>query len=71
MVAMDRKSVSFMFSYPNLIPLSTNKVQTIVETLDDIKFDRIYSAWWRCEIREHAKEITEMSANKYIHAISE
>jgi len=70
MVAMDRKSISFMYSYPNLIPLSANNVQTIIETLDDVKFDRIYSAWWRRELTENAKKILENSAEKYISAIS-
>ena len=69
MVAMDRKSVGFMYSYPNFIPLSADKVRVIIGTLENIQFDRIYSAWWKREISENAKEITEMSAKRYIRAI--
>lgn len=71
MVAMDRKSVSFMHSYPNLIPLSAQKVRTIVGSLNRIRFDRIYSAWKERMIPENAKNAVQTSATKYINAISD
>ena len=40
MVAMNRKSVSFMYSYPNLIPLSANKIRKIVGIVKPYEFDR-------------------------------
>jgi hypothetical protein len=70
MVAMDRKSVSFMYSYPNLIPLSAEKVRAILGTLNTLLFDRIYSAWWDRFILANAKIIIDASAVRYIHAIS-
>jgi len=71
MVAMDRKSVSFMYSYPNLIPLSAEKVRAIISTLNKMRFDRIYSAWWGRMISENAKIAVDTSATKYINAISD
>jgi hypothetical protein len=71
MVAMDRKSVSFMYSYPNLIPLSAEKVRSILGTLNTLTFDRIYSAWWDRMILENAKKIIDVSAVRYINAISD
>jgi hypothetical protein len=70
MVTMDRKSVSFMYSYPNLIPLPANNVHAVIERLESLQFDRLYSAWWKREISENAKEIVMISAEKYIRAIS-
>lgn len=71
MVAMDRKSVSFMYSYPNLIPLSAKKVRTIAGRLNRIRFDRIYSAWEGRMISDNAKNAVDISATKYIDTISD
>ena len=70
MVAMDRKSVSFMYSYPNLIPLSGEKVRKIVGRVEPLKFDRLYSAWWDRQIENNASEIVRSSADRYIKVIS-
>lgn len=64
MVAMDRKSVSFMYSYPNLIPLSAEKVRTIIGTLNRVRFDRIYSAWKERLKKGNAKNAVDTSATK-------
>ncbi|MFZ0240500.1 MAG: hypothetical protein WAL90_02550 [Desulfobacterales bacterium] len=71
MVAMDRKTVSFMYSYPNLIPLSAVAVRNIADRVAPIAFDRIYSAWWDRDIMKNAGEIVSSSAQRYIEAISD
>ena len=71
MVAMDQKSVSFMYSYPNLIPLSGMKVREIVNCVQPLQFDRLYSAWWDRQIENIASEIIRSSAERYIKAIEE
>lgn len=38
----DRRTVSFLRSYPNRIPLSAAVVQRIADTLAGLRFDRIY-----------------------------
>ena len=45
-VVADRDWVSFMYSYPNLIPLPAAEVERIRRVLETIAFDRIYGAWW-------------------------
>src|SRR5207237_9138174 len=45
-VVQDRRWVSFMSSYPNLIPLPAAPVERIVAALEPFDFDRIYGAWW-------------------------
>ena len=41
-----RRSVSFMWSYPNLLPLPAGEVERIVARLERWEFDRIWGAWW-------------------------
>src|SRR5262245_103757 len=38
--------VSFMYSYPMLIPLPAREVEHIAAALEPYAFDRIYGAWW-------------------------
>ena len=45
-VIPDRRYVSFMYSYPNLIPLPPSKVQHIGDALAPYPFDTIYGAWF-------------------------
>ena len=43
-VVSDRRWVSFMYSYPNLIPLPAAEVQRIKETIAPYQFERLYGA---------------------------
>ncbi|KIL34779.1 hypothetical protein SD71_17220 [Cohnella kolymensis] len=67
-VAADRRWVSFMYSYPNLIPLPAAKVQDIAHRVKDLKFDRIYNAFHRV-VKENAAESVQKSAERYIKAL--
>lgn len=71
MVAMDRKSASFMYSYPNLIPLSPDKVREIVRRIRPYAFDRLYSAWWDRDIAGEAKRAVFRSVDRYLKMVSE
>ena len=44
-VVQDRRYVSFMYSYPNFIPLPAATVRRIVALLEPYAFERIYGAW--------------------------
>ena len=44
-VVMDRRYLSFMYSYPNLIPLPAHAVRRIAASVRPFAFDRIYGAW--------------------------
>ena len=68
-VAADRKSVSFMYSFPNLIPLPERSIIQIVNAIKHFKFDRIYGGWKDSIIERNAKQVISMSAERYINAI--
>lgn len=69
-VAPDRRHVSFMRSYPNLIPLSAAVVERIVARLAPYEFDRIYGAFAEREILQDAAAAVRRSAERYIRAVS-
>jgi hypothetical protein len=66
----DRRWVSFMYSYPNLIPLPAKKVREIVTAVAPYTFDRIYGAWWGRVVMSEAKTAVSRSADRYIAALS-
>ena len=68
-VVSDRRFVSFMRSYPNLIPLPASAVNHIVEAVEPFTFDRIYGAWWDTIVATDAKQAVHKSAARYIAAI--
>jgi hypothetical protein len=70
-VVPDRAWVSFMYSYPNLIPLPAAKVRHIVAAVENLPYDRIYGAWWERVVKDNAKSAVEKSAKRYISAFSE
>jgi hypothetical protein len=68
-VVMDRRYVSFMYSYPNLIPLPAWAVRRIVGAVAPFRYARIYGAWWDRIIAEDAEGAVVRSADRYIAAI--
>jgi len=62
----DRNYVSFMYSYPNLIPLPASAVQRIAAAVAPFAFDRMYGAWWGRIIPTGAKAIVSRSADRYV-----
>lgn len=44
-VVSDRRYVSFMYSYPNLIPLPATAIRRIVRAVAPYRYARIYGAW--------------------------
>ena len=69
-VCMDRRWVTFMFSYPNFIPLSPAAVRGIVQTLEGFSFDRLYGAVPGWIVTSGADEAVKRSANRYLDAIA-
>ena len=68
-VVADRRWVSFMYSYPNLIPLPVAEIESILRSVEPLTFDRIYGAWWERIVSMHAKEVVQRSGERYIKAI--
>ena len=71
MVAMDRRSLSFMYSFPNYIPLNAGAVRRIARAVEPLAFDRIYGAWWGRNIGENARAAFDMSVRRYLAAIAD
>ena len=69
-VVQDRRYVSFMRSYPNLIPLGTPAINRILERIEPFSFDQIYGGWWKANVRSNAKAAVARSAQRYLHAIA-
>lgn len=67
-VVADRQWVSFMYSYPNLIPLPATKVQDMAAKVSVLHFDRLYNAFHRV-IKEDAYQSVQKSAKRYIEAL--
>lgn len=64
------KKVSFMRSYPDLIPLDAGTVRHIADILRPWPFDPIYGAWWDRIIATGGKEAMDYSVRRYIAAVS-
>jgi hypothetical protein len=69
-VVMDRRYVSFMRSYPNLIPLSAAAISQILEQIEPLAFEQIYGAWWERNILSDGKGAVSRSAERYLRAIN-
>jgi glyoxylase-like metal-dependent hydrolase (beta-lactamase superfamily II) len=65
-VVMDRRYLSFMYSYPNLIPLPAAAIQRIRETLRPYRFERIYGGWDGRVVRIEGSDAIERSALRYL-----
>jgi hypothetical protein len=64
--------VSFMWSYPNYIPLSAAKVRRMAGILEPYSFDAVYGAFsGRGQIDSNAKQVVAQSVARYIARISE
>jgi hypothetical protein len=70
-VVQDRRYVSFMYSYPNLIPLPARAVRRIVDAVAPFGYDRIYGAWWERIVASDAAAAVARSAERYIAAIAD
>jgi hypothetical protein len=70
-VVADRRWVSFMRSYPNLIPLPPSEVEAMVDALEPWPFDRLYGAWFDRVVTEDAHGAVRRSAERYRRAVSE
>ncbi|GER90503.1 hypothetical protein KDW_46650 [Dictyobacter vulcani] len=70
-VVVDRRYVSFMYSYPNLIPLPASEVQRMRDTIAPYKFDRLYAAWFEAIVQQDAHDAVVRSADRYIRAVQE
>ena len=69
-VVQDRRYVSFMRSYPNLIPLGRTAINRMLEKIEPFPFEQIYGAWWQANVLGDAKTAVARSAERYLRWIS-
>jgi hypothetical protein len=70
-VVLDRRWVSFMYSYPNLIPLSAAKVRRIEAAVEPFTFDRIYGAFHPRQVETDGKGVVRRSVERYLWRLGE
>lgn len=64
--------VSFMWSYPNLLPLSTAKIERMAVILEQFDFDAVYGSFsGRGQIDANGKLVVAASVARYIARINE
>jgi glyoxylase-like metal-dependent hydrolase (beta-lactamase superfamily II) len=68
-VVKDRRWVSFMYSYPNLIPLPAETVRRMAELVARLDFWWIHGAWWGHNVLEDARGAVARSARRYVEAL--
>jgi DNA-directed RNA polymerase subunit RPC12/RpoP len=68
-VVQDRRYVSFMRSYPNLIPMGPAAINRILERIEPFVFEQIYGAWWKVNVLSDAKPAVARSAERYLRWI--
>jgi len=68
-VVPDVRFVSFMRSYPNLIPLPADEIRRIVDRVRPYRFDRIYGGWWDRVVDTGGIAAIEKSAERYLRWI--
>lgn len=67
---LDRRWVSFMYSYPNLIPLPARAVRRIADAVSPFAFDRLYGGFAGRQVAEDARGVVLRSADRYMRAIA-
>lgn len=64
-VVADARWVTFMYSYPNLIPLDAGTVRRIVAAVEPFPFERVYGAFGR-NVMQDGRGAVRRSAERYI-----
>lgn len=70
-VVADRAWVSFMYSYPNLIPLPARTIRHIRDAIAPYRFDRLYAGFAGRVVQTDASAAVQRSADRYLQALEE
>jgi hypothetical protein len=65
-VVQDRDWVSFMHSYPNLIPERPWVIRRAMSLIGPLSFDRVYGAWWKRIVAADGAAAVSRSADRYL-----
>ncbi len=65
-VVPDRRWVSFMYSYPNLIPERPRTIRRALALLEPYPFEAVYGAWWQRVVHTDGAAAVRRSAERYL-----
>jgi hypothetical protein len=65
MVLQGGRRVSFMRSYPMLLPLPERYLDALLAALEDVPYDRLYGAWPGLVVPEGGPAVVARSAELY------
>ena len=68
-VGQDRRSVGFMWSYPNWIPLDAQAVRRIAKSLEGFSFEQVFGAFANLVIAADGRQLVDRSISRYLRAI--
>jgi hypothetical protein len=68
-VVNDRRHVSFMYSYPNLIPMKRADVEHIRTLLADVAFEDVYGFTWGRNIVGGGRAAVDASFERYLRTL--
>jgi hypothetical protein len=69
-VCQDRNAVSFMYSFPNYIPLNATAVSHIAASVRPYRFEPIFGAFARRNVAAGGRGVLERSLARYLKAIA-
>ena len=65
----DHRSVTVMYSFPNYVPVSAERVRQVANAIEPFQFRRLYGQWWDAVIPDGGKDVVRRSAERYAAAI--
>lgn len=69
-VVSDRRHVTFMYSYPNFIPMKPGDVRGIRSRLEGYAFDDVYGYTWGRNILGAGRAAVDASFDRYLRAVA-
>ncbi len=69
-VGLDRRHVSFMYSYPNLVPMRTSDIVAMRERLSALEFEDVYGYTWGRDIIGGGRPAVDASMERFLTAVA-
>ena len=70
-VVFDRRHVTFMYSYPNYIPMKTSDVRSMRERLQGYAFEDVFGYTWGRNIIGGGNAAVDESFDRYLKAVAD
>ena len=69
-VGLDRRHVSFMYSYPNLVPMRTTEVVAMRERLASFEFEDVFGYTWGRDILGGGRAAVDASMDRFLTKVA-